>query len=98
MTLTLFITLVSMLSLISSLITEACKKTFNVTKPTVLVGILSIVTGLGGGFIAYTLMSIAFTTSSIICLGLLPLAIWLVATLGYDKVMEVITQLKGLGK
>ena len=98
MTLTLFVSLVSILSLISSLITEACKKSFNVTKPTVLVGILSIIVGLGGGFIAYTLMGIAFTTSSIICLCLLPLAIWLVATLGYDKVMEVITQLKGIGK
>ena len=93
MTLTLFITLVSILSLISSLFTEACKKVFNVTKPTLLVGILSGVIGWGGGIAAYLLMSIAFTTSSVICLILLAPTIWLVATLGYDKVIEVIEQI-----
>ena len=95
MTLSLFVFLLSILALISSLLTEACKKSFNVTKPTLLVGIISAVSGWGGGFIAYLLMKIPFDTPGIICLILLAPAIWLTATLGYDKVMEVITQIKG---
>ena len=98
MTLTLFVSLVSILSLISSLFTEACKKVFNVTKPTLLVAILSGIFGWGGGAVAYILMGIAFTTSSIICLFLLPFAIWLTATLGYDKFMEIIQQITSVIK
>ena len=98
MTLTLFVTLVSILALISSLFTEACKKAFNVTKPTLLVGILSVVIGWGGGAASYVLMKIPFDTSSCICLFLLAPAIWLCATLGYDKVREVIRQIAGIEK
>lgn len=95
MTLTLFISLVTALSLVSSLITEAVKKSFNATKPTLVVAIISAITGWGGGVIAYTLMNIAYTSSNIICLVLLAPTIWLMATLGYDKVMEVIKQITG---
>ena len=96
MTLTLFITLVTMLSLVSSLITQAIKKSFNVTKPTLVVAIIAAVTGWGGGTMAYSLMGISFNSSNIICLVLLAPTIWLMATLGYDKVMEVIKQIAGL--
>ena len=96
MTLTLFITLLTVLSLVSSLVTQAIKANFNVTKPTLVVAILSGVIGWGGGVITYLLMGIPFDTSSIICLVLLAPAIWLCATLGYDKVMEVIKQIGGL--
>jgi len=97
MSLTLFISLVTVLSLVSSLITEALKKTLGDTKPTVIVAIVSALAGWGGGAIAYVLMGIALNPASIICLVLLAPTIWLVATLGYDKVMEVIEQLGILG-
>ena len=96
MTLTLFITLVTMLSLVSSLITQAIKKSFNVTKPTLVVAIIAAVTGWGGGAMAYSLMGVPYNSSNIICLVLLAPTIWLMATLGYDKVMEVIKQIAGL--
>ena len=96
MTLTLFISLVTSLSLISSLFTEALKKTINVTKPTLVVAIIAALTGWGGGAISYSLMGIAYTPSNIICLTLLAPTIWLMATLGYDKVLEVIKQVAGL--
>lgn len=96
MNLTLFVTLVTILSLVSSLITEALKKTVEIKKPTLVVAIISAITGWGGGVIAYILMGIAFTAPSIICLILLAPTIWLTATLGYDKVMEVIKQIGGL--
>ena len=96
MTLTLFVSLATGLSLVSSLITEAMKKSFNVTKPTLVVAIIAAVTGWGGGAISYALMNIAYTPSNIICLVLLAPTIWLMATLGYDKVLEVIKQLAGI--
>ena len=94
MTLALFVTLVTILSLINSLITQAIKKTFNANKPTLVVAIVSAITGWIGGYMTYILMEIPFNPSSIICLILLAPTCWLVATLGYDKVMEVIKQIK----
>jgi hypothetical protein len=93
MTLTLFITLVTILSTISSLITQAIKKITNTLKPTIVVAIVSAVCGWIGGVMAYILMGISFNPSSIVCLILLAPTIFLTATLGYDKVMEIIKQL-----
>ena len=45
---------------------------------------------------AYILMGIVFTPASVICLILLAPTCWLVATLGYDKVMEVLRQIGAL--
>ena len=96
MSLTLFITLVTALSLVSSLVTQAIKKTVEVTKPTLVVAIVAAVVGWIGGIAAYVLLGVPFTAASIICLVLLAPACWLTATLGYDKVMEVIQQITGL--
>ena len=94
MTLTLFISLVTILSVISSALTEAAKNSFNVTKPTLLVAIISALTGWAGGAAAYCFMNIPFhNTANLICLVLLAPAIWLSATLGYDKVMEIFKQI-----
>lgn len=93
MTLALFMVLVTILSLISSLFTQAIKKTFNNTKPTLIAAILSVIIGWIGGLMAYILMGITFVPSSIICLILLAPTIWLISTLGYDKVMEVLKQI-----
>ena len=96
MTLALFMSLLTILSLVSSLLTQAVKANFKVNKPTLVVGIIAAVVGWGGGAAAYALMHVAFDTQSIICLVLLAPAVWLSATLGYDKVMEVIKQIGGL--
>ena len=96
MTLTLFMVLVTILSLINSLFTQAIKKTFNNTKPTLVAAILSVVIGWVGGSMAYILMGIAFVPTSIICLILLAPTIWLISTLGYDKVIEVLKQIGAL--
>lgn len=93
MTLTLFIVLVTILSLANSLFTQAIKKTFKITKPTLVALILALVVGWGGGIAAYILMSIVFIPASIVCLILLAPTIFLTSTLGYDKVMEVIKQI-----
>lgn len=97
MTLSLFVVLLTILSLISSLTTEACKKVFNATKPTLVDGIISIVAGAGGGILSYVLLGISFSPANVICLVLLPLGIWLSSTLGYDKVKEIIEQIANSG-
>ncbi len=45
MTLTLFIVLVTILSLCSSLISEAIKKTYNIIKSTLIAAVVSIIVG-----------------------------------------------------
>ena len=98
MTIPIFITLVTVLSLVDSLLTEAIKKAFHITKPTLVAAILAVIVGWGGGACAYLLKDIPFTTSSIICLILLAPIIWVGATVGYDKVMEIIKQILGIDK
>ena len=96
MSVPMFLTLLMILATFNSLLTEACKKTFNVTKPTILVGILAAITGWGGGAAAYVLMQLPFDLPGCLCLFFLAPAIWLCATVGYDKVKEAIEQLIGL--
>ena len=94
MTLAIFMTLVSILATISSLFSEAIKKTFNIKNSTLLVLIVSLVIGWGGGAITYSFMKIPFNdVNNILCLFLLAPTIWLGATLGYDKVKEVLLKI-----
>lgn len=96
MTVNLFIVLVTILALVSSLLTEAIKKTIGTTKPTLVVAIISAVVGWAGGIAAYILMGIPFTAASIVCLVLLAPVIWVGSTVGYDKVIEIIKQIAGI--
>jgi hypothetical protein len=93
MNITIFITLVTALSLVSSLFTEAVKKAFKNPKPNLTAIIISCIVGWGGGAAAYVFMNIPFNLSTIICLGILAPTIWLCATLGYDKVKETIEEI-----
>ena len=93
MTTSLFITLLTVLSIVSSLFSEAIKKTFAKTAPSTLtVLIISAVVGWAGCGIAYILMGIPFTLVTVTTLIIMAPAVWLCATLGYDKVMEVVKQ------
>lgn len=93
MTITIFLTLFAILSVVCSLFTEAIKKTIGTKEPTMVALILSAIVGWGGSAIAYQLMEIPFNTNSIICLILMAPVIWLGATLGYDKVKETIIEI-----
>lgn len=93
MTVNLFITIVTILSMASTLLTEAIKRAFKVTKPTITAAIVSVIAGWGGGAAAYILMDIPFESHSIVALILLAPIIFIGATVGYDKVMEIITQI-----
>lgn len=85
-------------STITGLTTEAIKKLLDEAEKTyrsnLLAGIVAAVLSVGVG-IAYILIAdVGFTTQSIICLIALIFMSWLCAMVGYDKVIQAISQFK----
>jgi len=93
MSTSLFITLLTILSVVSSLFTEAIKKTFPNVSSTVMALVLSAVVGWIGCAIAYILAGIPFTLVTIVTLIIMAPAVWLCATLGYERITDVIKKL-----
>ena len=96
MTITIFILLATMCSAVSGLLTEAVKTWFkNAGKDysaNFIALINALIVGCGGTAIAYVLLGIAFTLSNILCLILMAFVVWIGSMIGYDKVMQLITQ------
>ena len=97
MSITLFTILVTVLSSVSMLLTEAAKKAYdNANKKysaNVLALINAIVAGCGGTAVVYLLLGVAFTTTNVVCLLLMGLVVWIGSMIGYDKVKQLIEQL-----
>jgi len=87
-------------SLAASLLTEAVKKWYENAKKdysaNTIALVLAVVVGGFGTAIAYTLLDIPWTVNNIICLGLMIVAIWVGAMVGYDKVVQMLKQLAEL--
>ena len=102
MTITLFMALIVVLAIAVSLLTEAVKKFFEGTKVTyssnVVVLIVSIIVGIGGTAMAYISLGIAFTPPNIVCMVLMAVAVWVGSMLGYDKVLQMVEQIKHIKK
>lgn len=81
---------------LTSLITEGIKKMTTVNKPTVVAAIVSVIVGAAVPVGYYLVNGIAFATADIVYLVGMVLLTWLSATVGYDKIIEVINQLKGV--
>lgn len=98
MTVTLFMTLLVVLSVVVSLITEAIKGFFEGAgekySSNVVVLIASLIVGVIGTTLAYIFLGIAFTLPNIVCIVLMAVAVWVGAMVGYDKVLQMIEQLK----
>ena len=98
MTFEKFLILLTILSIITSLVTEGVKKLFDTLKfkyaSNIVVLFVSIFVGGIGNIIFYLFNDIAWTTLNIICIFLMVCANWLCAMLGYDKVMQAIAQIK----
>ena len=97
MTITMFILLATMCSAVSGLLTEAVKTWFrNADKnysANFIALINALIVGCGGTAIAYVLMGIAFTLSNILCLVLMASVVWIGSMIGYDKVLQLISQM-----
>lgn len=97
MTITLFIILATICCAASSLLTEGIKKWFQNTgkkySANLIALIDALVVGCGGTAIAYVLLGVAFTLPNILFLILMTAVVWLGSMIGYDKVMQLITQI-----
>lgn len=98
MTLNLFIILLVALCAISTLLTEAIKQ-FLINKgenpsANLIALIDAVVVGAGGTIVAYIFMNISFTLSNIFAIICMTIAIWIGSMIGYDKVIQLLEQLK----
>lgn len=95
MTITMFMFLFTIGAAVSSLLTEAIKKAFKDISSNVIALIDAFVIGGIGTVVAYVLMGVPFTPANIICIVLMVFCVWVGSMVGYDKVMQTISQLKG---
>ena len=100
MTITLFILLTTICSMVSGLLTECFKVFYNNAGKTYSANLIAffnaLIIGCGGTAAAYILLGIVFSLSNIICLLLMTFVIWVGSMIGYDKIMQLIIQIKDL--
>lgn len=98
MTLQIFILLLAAFSSITALLTQAVKMFLTSIKvntiKNVLVLIIAIIVGTTGMVFYYLYQSLPFDAINIFLIVFMVVANWLSAMLGYDKVVETITQLR----
>lgn len=102
MSITLFITILTIGGAVTTLLTEAIKKMYsNMDKqysPNIIALINAIVVGAGGTAIVYMLMGIEWTINNIICMLLMAVTVWIASMLGFDKVIQTVNQIANLSK
>lgn len=100
MTVTLFITMLTLGAGVTSLLTEAIKKAYsNAGKEysaNIVALINAVVVGCGGTAIMYMLKAIPWTVNNIICLVLMGVAVWMASMVGYDKIIQLLKQLSDI--
>lgn len=94
MTIELFMFLFTVGSVIASLLTQAIKKAAKDVSSNLLALYAAICVGLAGTSCAYILMGISFSLKNCVCIVLMTVCIWVGCMVGYDKVLQTITQLK----
>ena len=98
MTVEVFMVLLSILSIVTSLCTQGVKKFLTSMKKNyaanIVVLVISIIVGGIGTVVYYMYDGVAWTPLNITIVFLMMLANWLGAMLEYDKIMQAITQIK----
>ena len=102
MSVTLFITILTIGGMVTALLTEAIKKMYANMKKDYSANIIAlvnaIVVGCGGTAVVYMLMDIPWSVNNIICLVLMAIAVWIASMLGFDKVLQTVKQIAELDK
>lgn len=102
MTVTLFITILTLGAGVTSLMTEAIKKAYENAKKDYSANLIAlvdaVVVGMGGTAIAYMLLNIPWTVNNIICMVLMGVCVWIGSMIGYDKIVQLISQLANVSK
>ena len=100
MTTTIFIMLLAMFAIISSLLTEGIKKAFDNAGKEYSANIIALINaavlGCGGTIVAYILLAVPFTVANIVLIPVMVGLTWLGSMLGYDKVMQLVAQVVAL--
>lgn len=94
MTIELFIFLFTIGSTVSSLLTQAMKKNLKNLSCNIIALINAGMVGMGGTIMAYVLMDIEFTPKNVVCLILMTFCLWIGSTVGYDKCLQTIAQIR----
>ena len=102
MSVTLFITILTIGGMVTALLTEAIKKMYaNMGKaysPNIIALVNAIVVGCGGTAVVYMLGGIEWSVNNIICLVLMAISVWIASMLGFDKVIQTVNQIAKLNK
>ena len=102
MSITLFITILTIGGMVTALLTEAIKKMYaNMNKEysaNIIALVNAIVVGCGGTAVVYMLMNIPWTVNNIICMVLMTVAVWIASMLGFDKVLQTVNQIANMSK
>lgn len=98
MTVEKMLILLTILSAATSLLTEAVKKFLDSLKvkyaSNIIVLIVSIIIGGAGTVVFYMVNGIPWTALNIVCVFIMIVLNWLGSMLGYDKIIQAITQIK----
>ena len=97
MTITLFITILTIGSILNILMTQSIKQWYKnqgkIAPPNMIALINSAVCGGGVTAVVYMLLSIPWTVNNIICLVCVIFFNWLSAMTSYDKVIQTVEQI-----
>lgn len=97
MTVTLFVTILTIGAMVSGLLTEAIKKAYsNANKDysaNVIALINAVVVGGGGTAVTYMLLNVSWEVNNIICMALMVVCVWIGSMVGYDKIIQLIKQI-----
>jgi hypothetical protein len=100
MTITLFVSILTIGSAITSVLTEAIKRFYaNANKEysaNVIALVNAVVVGAGGTAICYILLGKPWTVNNIVCLILMTVAVWTGSMIGYKEVYETLGQIANI--
>ena len=97
-TITIFATLLTILVACNALITQAIKVAFDKRGKKYSSNLIALITSIAigglGSVIAYIFLGITFNIYSIICIPLFIIVIWVGSMVGFDKIFQLIKQIK----
>ena len=97
MTVTMFLTLFTIGSAVCSLLTQAIKVAFKewaVTYSSNTIALINaFIVGICGTICSYMILGVPFSGSSVACIVLMAVSIWIGSMVGYDKVMQLYKQI-----
>lgn len=95
MTLEFFLYMYVIGSSASALLTQAFKKNFKNLSSNVLAFASALFVGFGGSLLYFSFNDISWTVQNVVSAFLVALAIWVGSMVSYDKVLQLIKQIKG---